>query len=360
MLKTLLGVALSAAPFLFAIAGCSYTPPDPYEPFVEGDMPRTAAIFCNIEKGRECASDLDALMGVDLDPAKQYTEGFWAGRSAAFGIDRSPAALAACGGKPQKVLYHGPFPEGNMICLNPMEAFKAGPGMANFPGTFPGRFETANTACQAWCKQQSWIDGDGNPYSCSNIAWQAVGASSPVLNVCTAPGTPLDNATDLRKKVPQAIVWGDAVDVSVNGNSLSKAAGGAAWDAGAASTTTLDSGDGYVEFTAIETDKRRMVGLAFGPLPDFDPSAADITYAVRLSAGRIIVVEYGSTILQGVPFNSGDRIRVGVVGGAVQYFVNEMLFYTSDKPIPSTGYPMHVSVSLFDVGATIVDAKATF
>jgi hypothetical protein len=43
------------------------------------------------------------------------------------------------------------------------------------------------------------------------------------------------------------IVWTGAVNVTVNGNSLAKSAATSAWDAGANSTKSLASGDGYVE-----------------------------------------------------------------------------------------------------------------
>src|SRR5216683_105905 len=52
------------------------------------------------------------------------------------------------------------------------------------------------------------------------------------------------------------LVWTSASGVSVNENGLTKTAADG-WNAGASSTRTLAAGDGFVEFTAIETNTRR-------------------------------------------------------------------------------------------------------
>ena len=60
-----------------------------------------------------------------------------------------------------------------------------------------------------------------------------------------------------------SVTWTNVVGVTASGNSLSKS-GADGWYAGAASTQSIASGAGYVEFTATETNKHRIVGLSHG------------------------------------------------------------------------------------------------
>ena len=59
---------------------------------------------------------------------------------------------------------------------------------------------------------------------------------------------------------------------AVGGNLTRTAAMTGMWDAGAASTQVIASGDGYVEFIATETNRARMAGLSSGAPPDTDAS----------------------------------------------------------------------------------------
>lgn len=364
MLKTLLTVAATAPPFLLLIVGCTFHPVDSSE--VVGPDPRDATIFCNIEAGRECATDLDVAMGVDI--TKPHEDGFWAGRSAAFGLDRSPAALAACGGKPQKVLYKGSFPEGTQVCVNASTVFDVAPGNGSLPGAFTGAYANVSAACKAWCDTKHWIDGDDNHYNCANIAWQAASAAAPVLNACTAAGALRPDFVDLRKFPPQPVVWQDAVGVIVTGSSLQKPGACApgqscptSFDAGAASSRLLTSGDGYLEFTAGAADKDQMIGFASGPLPDLDATPADLRFAIFLQKnGQATIWENGQNKFTLIAYGAGQRFRMAIAGGVLQYFVNDQLFYTSASPLNPAVYPLRVSVSLKDLGASVGTATTSF
>src|SRR6185436_8137220 len=94
-----------------------------------------------------------------------------------------------------------------------------------------------------------------------------------------------------------------------------------AFDAGAASTQTITRGDGYVEFTATETDKARILGLSTGAPPDAVPTDADIRFGFRLSAGGHVLVSENGTLVTPPDANpnfwfgdyvSGDRLRITV------------------------------------------------
>ena len=75
----------------------------------------------------------------------------------------------------------------------------------------------------------------------------------------------------------QNVAWTNVVGVTATGNSLTKTAVDNWGNAGAVSTQTIASGDGYVEFTASETSTWRMCGLSRS---DSDQNYTDIDFAV--------------------------------------------------------------------------------
>jgi hypothetical protein len=151
-----------------------------------------------------------------------------------------------------------------------------------------------------------------------------------------------------------AVEWTNAVGVTVSGGSLTKTAGSAWGNAGAASLQSLLSGDGAVSFTASETDTYRMLGLSHG---DSDLSYSDLDYGLYLIAdGRVLVYERGIFRGNFGIYSSGDWFQVAVVSGAtpsVQYSRNGVVFYTST--IAPT-YPLLVDSALYSSGATLTDA----
>ena len=89
------------------------------------------------------------------------------------------------------------------------------------------------------------------------------------------------------RKTPEAVIWTSLVGVGVSGadsNTLTRTAVATGdFDAGAASTQTITHGDGYVEFTATETNKGRMCGLSTGGPPDADPTSGDMGFGINLN-----------------------------------------------------------------------------
>jgi alpha-tubulin suppressor-like RCC1 family protein len=143
------------------------------------------------------------------------------------------------------------------------------------------------------------------------------------------------------------LVWTSASGVSVNENSLTKTAADG-WNAGASPTRALASGDGFVEFTASETNARRSVGLkASGAASSY----ADIDYAIDLGAtGQLEVFELGVSRGQVGTYASGDRLRVEIQEGVVRYLKNGTLLYASTV---APTYPLHAEAQLFTSGATV-------
>ncbi len=146
-------------------------------------------------------------------------------------------------------------------------------------------------------------------------------------------------------------VWTDGTGVRISGESLVKT-GAAGWNAGAVSTNTIESGDGYLEFTASETNTQRVGGL--GNLVT-GVAVADIQFGVLLNSdGTVEVVEGGAS--RGVfgGYVTGDRFRVELVNGVVRYFRNNIQLYMSLQ-IPT--YPLRADSALNTPGATLTDVS---
>jgi hypothetical protein len=138
------------------------------------------------------------------------------------------------------------------------------------------------------------------------------------------------------------------VGVEVNDNSLIKTAANGWGNAGAISMQQIASGDGYVEFTASETNTYRLLGLSNG---NTDESYEDIDFAIDAYAGGQIRV-YENGVYKGTfgSYVPGDKLRIGVGAGVVRYAKNGIEFYASARaPV----YPLLVDTALYNTGSTL-------
>jgi hypothetical protein len=151
--------------------------------------------------------------------------------------------------------------------------------------------------------------------------------------------------------LPDNVFWTALVNVTATGNSLRKTAGcEGCGDAGAVSTQSITSGDGYVEFTASETTTYRGIGLSNG---NTDTGLADIDFAILLSPIGVAEVREKAVWKIDTPYAPGTVFRISVVGGHIQYSKNGTVFYSS-AVLPS--YPLLVDTSLWSLNATITNA----
>lgn len=147
---------------------------------------------------------------------------------------------------------------------------------------------------------------------------------------------------------PQPVTWTNAVGVAANSNNLTKTAAEGWGNAGAASTQTIASGDGYVELTASETNTYRMLGLSNG---NTNENYVDIDFALYPAIGGTLYV-YEGGVSRGTfgSYATGDTLRVAVEGGVVKYRKNGALLYTSTV---SPTYPLLVDTSFYSNGGTV-------
>lgn len=175
-------------------------------------------------------------------------------------------------------------------------------------------------------------------------------AVSPVMPLI-ADTALYDSGATLSDVVVSDLLWTTASGVTIAGGSLTKT-GTVGWNAGAASTAALAAGDGYLEFTAEETNTTRACGLADQD-SSYDP--AEIDFAIQLqSTGEIRVHESGT--LRGTfgTYAVGDRFRVEVRQGAVVYRKNGVVFYSSGV---APAYPLAVDAALYSPGATLGEVR---
>jgi RHS repeat-associated protein len=160
-------------------------------------------------------------------------------------------------------------------------------------------------------------------------------------------GSSLTNVTLVT--APQNVSWTNVVGVSASGNSLTKNSS-EGWNAGAVSTQTITSGDGYMETTATETNTHRRIGLSNG---DTNQSYDDIDFCLYLNAdGTVYINENAIPRGNFGAYATGDVFRVAVEGGVVKYRKNGTLLYTSTV---APTYPLLVDTSLYTNGSTLTN-----
>jgi hypothetical protein len=153
-------------------------------------------------------------------------------------------------------------------------------------------------------------------------------------------------------RVEELVRWSSLANVLTTGggNSLNKNFSNGNWDGGAFSYNSV-SDNGYLEFTATETNTSRMIGLSN---TNSDNSYSSIRYAIYLqNNGSFNIYETGINRGSFGSYSASDVFRVSVENTAVKYYRNNLLFYTSVL-VPS--FPMYADVSINNVGGTITNA----
>lgn len=144
------------------------------------------------------------------------------------------------------------------------------------------------------------------------------------------------------------IVWTSLTNCTAVGGTLTKTGAGAADDAGAISSQQL-IGDGYVEFTATETNKWRMLGFKASASADY----TDIPFGIMLlDTGLFTVFELGSMVSSGNPYVAGDVLKINISSGAVTYLQNGVLVYTS--AVTAT-FPLYAVARMGGPASTLTD-----
>jgi alpha-tubulin suppressor-like RCC1 family protein len=168
---------------------------------------------------------------------------------------------------------------------------------------------------------------------------KALAAVAIVASVGAAPG--------LRQGEP--VVWTEMQGASVSDAGLVKTTA-SGWNASAIATKGIAPGDGYVELVVSETTTQGMFGLTHSaPGPDY----RGIDFAFYLNADKLEIYEQGQSRGSFGKLASGDRLRVAVADGTVQFSRNGTVVYASGL---APTYPLLVAAALYSPGATLAGA----
>ena len=150
----------------------------------------------------------------------------------------------------------------------------------------------------------------------------------------------------------QAVVWTAPVNVSASGNTITKVSGcDGCFDAGAVSQQTIASGDGYVEFS-VSGGSYVSVGLSTS---NGGPAADEIKFALRFYPGTpgIVEVRESGAYTWDWANVAGAVHKIAVEGGAVKYYLNGTLKYTSAL---APTYPLMLDASLGSAASAVQNA----
>jgi hypothetical protein len=304
------------------------------------------------------------------------------------GLDDSSEALARCAGEPEAVIFFDAFPRGKPVCVNCHDTL----------GT--GFYSDANKICIAQCEDTfgTVVDGNlvpDNPPTAANREFceskARVSTNAPVAScfddICSSAGTPNGNFPDPRR-LPEAVVWTDiSTGVTATGNDLTKTgtSNPPAPDVGAASAQRFTKGDGYVEFSAAETNRTHVLGLSADPAgcpvpcSDTDGSVNDIAFGIVLNSdGRVYIGENGAQVIgpgAGGSFRNnyavGERFRLNLTqnsDGTAKITYSRLMgpcvpgspcpeevMFTSVAP--ALRYPFRVDASFREPNATVNDVR---
>jgi hypothetical protein len=340
--------------------------------FDAGDAPRTSAVMCDIPKpvreADECASDAEILAFPSLSYAAiALAQGELTNNS--IGLDYSSGS--ACGDKPKRVEFFGPFPHGLHVCLNCAQITQA-----------PAVYADANAVCVAKCVDLVIADGNvpegGAQSYCEANAKVATNFNEICYeDACTdggMPKMPFDDPRRFQEPVKWDTLQGQA---SVMGDELRKLMNVGApddWDSGAASDQTIENGDAWVEFGVKEIGKSHVLGVSTGAI-DTTPNLTDINFAVSLNNNNnVYILEDGAEDPSEVigPFGQYqpvDRFRIRIKDNndgtatisawrlkdpaacmpGMSCLEDHIATYTKS----SLSYPLRINASFREDGATI-------
>ncbi|HEX8144110.1 MAG TPA: hypothetical protein VF553_16030, partial [Pyrinomonadaceae bacterium] len=156
----------------------------------------------------------------------------------------------------------------------------------------------------------------------------------------------------LQSSSTENVVWTNMQGVTASGNTLTKTAPTGWGNAGAVSTKSIVSGDGYMEFTATgQTTESRIAGLSRG---DSSQNWDDVDFGIDLAGnGQVYACESGVCTAALGPYVNGETYRVAIEGGVVRYRRNGTLIYTSTR---TPTYPLLVDCALSNNNGTLNNA----
>jgi len=208
-------------------------------------------------------------------------------------------------------------------------------------------YSSCNVAyCAAW-HAPAWLDTHLQATLAKQRFYAITGVKAsrargnPYPETCTRSTTAY---LDKREKGPEAVAWSSIVGCTAVGSTLTKT-GAPGWNAGAVSTKAI-AGNGYIECTP---DDATIFGLSNGN-PGVTHSEIDFSIYVEAGTRTGYIMENGSIVAYPGAIAAGTRCRVAVETGAVKYYVDSVLKYTS---LNAPTFPLLFDCSIYSTGKTI-------
>jgi len=173
---------------------------------------------------------------------------------------------------------------------------------------------------------------------------------TPVVAPPPASPAPVASTASPAGFAAAPLIWEQLMNAVANGNTLTKSGGcnGCA-DAGAVSRQVIQSGDGFLEFTANGSQKQHYAGVS---VQQTGTISNQIDFALSMQGNYAEVRENGAYRAD-TALASGDVLRVSVVNGKVSYARNGKVFYTSAVgPV----YPLRAYSTLLEANSSISNA----
>ncbi len=134
----------------------------------------------------------------------------------------------------------------------------------------------------------------------------------------------------------QKVTWGSLVNVTVDGDVLTKTGTTTGWVAGAFSEQSIPAGeDGWLEFVAYETGKSRMIGLAD---QNVNVHYNTIDFAFYLNGTTVNIRENGIDKGNVGTFIASDVFRIERRSGKISFLKNGRVVYASTTPSSTALY----------------------
>ena len=195
----------------------------------------------------------------------------------------------------------------------------------------------------------------GADFTAMAAAMAAASSPAPAPQASVPPSPPSapsmgSPASPQSTVAAQSVAWTNLVNVTANGNSVTKTQGcDGCNDAGAISQQKITAGDGYAQFTADANGPLRITGLT----QSFAISnPATIAWGVRFQ-GNVAEVREGGSYKADTSFVAGDVFRVAVQSGVVRYSKNGAVFYTSQL---APAYPLVLAAALSNRPSAVSNA----
>lgn len=208
------------------------------------------------------------------------------------------------------------------------------------------RFQANIVSSGSSARCYGWDFGDGqtSPETSPAHIYRAPGTYPVRLTVIDSTGAVASASTTITVApsfVREAVRWTKLVGGTASRGTLSRTPNYTGLFAGASSAQLIKASGGYVEFTATGSPAERYCGLSYG---DSDQSPPDIDFALKLGSGRdFYVIEFGGQPRYIADYTDGDVFRIAVASGAIKFYRNGALFYTSAV---SPRFPLLVDASL--------------